>query len=188
MMAGLAAWTKNEGIPFLVIMILVTGIVFNLRQARAHILSLISGTVFPLFIIFLFKTLISVNNDLFTNNGLSEIIGKVLDPTRYLQIITHLTTELIHLGNWPISILVILLIYGSIAGIRKPVNRAEKASWLVPASQFIIYMLVYVVTPHDLQWHMNYSMSRLLIHLFPLALLSLFLFVKTPEMIINKVK
>ena len=186
MMAGLAAWTKNEGVPFVVLMMLFTGVVFKLRQSRSHILSLLAGTAFPLFIVFLFKTRISVNNDLFTNNGLAEMIGKVLDPTRYLQIITHLTTELIHLGNWPISILVILLIYGWIVGIRKPDNLAERALWIVPVSQFVIYMLVYVVTPHDLQWHMNYSMSRLLIHLFPLALLSFFMFVKTPEMILNK--
>ena len=188
MMAGLAAWTKNEGVPFIVLMMLFTGFVFGLRRARILTLSLLAGTAFPLLILFLFKTLISVNNDLFTNNGLSEMIGKLLDPTRYLQILTHLTTELAHLGNWPISIITILLVYGWIVGLRKPDHFAEKALWIVPASQLVVYLLVYVVTPHDLQWHMNYSMSRLLIHLFPLALFSFFLFVNTPEMVINKVK
>jgi hypothetical protein len=111
-----------------------------------------------------------------------------LDPTRYLQIATHLATELIHLGNWPISILAILLIYGWIVGRQKSDHRAEKALWIVPAAQLLVYLLVYVVTPHDLQWHMNYSMSRLLIHIFPLVLLCFFLLVKTPESIRMKVK
>lgn len=116
------------------------------------------------------------------------MIGKVLEPTRYLQILTHLATEFLHLGNWPISIIAILLLYGWIIGIRQPDNWAEKAAWIVPAAQLTMYMFVYVVTPHDLQWHMNYSMSRLLIHLFPLALFSYFLFVNTPEAALNKAK
>jgi hypothetical protein len=142
----------------------------------------------PLFTIVLFKTVISVNNDLFSNNGLSEIISKLLSPTRYIQISTHLISELIHLGNWPISIIAVLLVYGWIMGIRNPGNLTEKVLWVIPLSQFAIYMLIYVITPHDLEWHLNYSMSRLLIHLFPLALFCFFLFVNTPETVLNKVK
>ena len=187
-MAGFAGWTKNEGIPFLLLMVLFTAIAFGLRQFRVYIFSLLSGMAFPLLIIFLFKTLISIDNDLFTNNALAEMIGKILDPTRYLQILTHLTRELFHLGNWPISILATLIVYGWIVGLRKPNDLTEKTLWFVPLSQLLVYLFIYVVTPHDLQWHINYSMSRLLIHLFPLTLLSFFLWVNTPETIFNKVK
>ena len=188
LMAGLSAWTKNEGLPFLVLIVVLAGVVFSLRKVYTHILAFLAGTVFPLLIILLFKILISVNNDLFTNNGLPEMIGKTLDPVRYLQIVSHLASELLHLGNWPFSIITLLIIYGWILGIRKPDNISEKASWTLPASQLVTYLLVYVVTPHDLQWHMNYSMSRLIMHLFPLALLSFFLFVNTPEIVLNKGK
>lgn len=188
MMAGLSAWTKNEGIPFVLLLFVFTGLVFGLRQARVQFLALLAGCALPLLTIFLFKTLIAVNNDLFTNNGLSEILGKLLDPARYLQIITHLAGELLQLGNWPISILVLLLVYGWIIGVRTPAHFAEKAAWTVPAAQLLLYLFVYVVTPHELQWHMNYSMSRLLIHVFPAALFAYFLFVNTPEAVLNKVK
>jgi hypothetical protein len=188
MMAGLSAWTKNEGIPFIALLLVFAVFVFGLRQARLHILSLLAGMAFPVLTIFVFKSLISVHNDLFTNNGLPEIIGKILDPTRYLQILTHLTGELVHLGNWPISILAILIAYGWIVGLRTPKHFVEKALWIVPASQLLIYLFVYVVTPHDLRWHMNYSMSRLLIHLFPLSLFAYFLVANTPENVLNKVK
>ena len=187
-MAGFAGWTKNEGIPFLLLMVLFTAIAFGLRQFRVYIFSLLSGMAFPLLIIFLFKTLISIDNDLFTNNALAEMIGKILDPTRYLQILTHLTRELFHVGNWPISILATLMVYGWIVGLRKPNNLTEKTLWFVPLSQLVVYLFIYVVTPHDLQWHLNYSISRLLIHLFPLTLLSFFLSVNIPETILNKVK
>jgi 4-amino-4-deoxy-L-arabinose transferase-like glycosyltransferase len=187
-MAGLSAWTKNEGIPFIVLMILCTIFISGIRQIRTNLFSILMGVALPLLTIVLFKTVVSVNNDLFTNNGLSEIISKLLTPARYIQISTHLISELIHLGNWPISILAVLLIYGWIMGIRNPGSLTEKVLWVIPLSQFAVYMLIYVITPHELEWHLNYSMSRLLIHLFPLALLSFFLFVNTPETTLNTVK
>ena len=82
----------------------------------------------------------------------------------------------------------VLLVYGWIMGTRKPDKLTEKTIWIIPLAQFIIYMLIYVITPHDLEWHLNYSMSRLLIHIFPVALMSFFLFVNTPEAALNKVK
>jgi dolichyl-phosphate-mannose-protein mannosyltransferase len=184
-MAGLAAWTKNEGIPFVVLMIICTILVFDIRQTRASLVSLLTGLTLPLLIIILFKADISVNNDLFSNNGFFEIISKLVTPSRYIQILTYLISELIHLGNWPISIIAVLLVYGRIMGVRAPRSLTEGVLWFIPLSQFVIYMLIYVITPHDLEWHLNYSMSRLLIHLFPLALLSFFLFVNTPETVLR---
>lgn len=180
-MAGLSAWTKNEGIPFVVLMVICTILISGMRQGRVHLFSLLAGMALPLLTLVLFKTVVSVNNDLFTNNGLPEIISKLLTPARYIQISTHLISEFIHLGNWPISIMAVLLVYGWIMGIRNPASLTEKVLWIIPLAQFAIYMLIYVITPHELEWHLNYSMSRLLIHLFPLALLSFFLFVNTPE-------
>jgi 4-amino-4-deoxy-L-arabinose transferase-like glycosyltransferase len=186
MMAGLSAWTKNEGIPFVLLLLVFTRLIVGLRRARVVFPAVLAGCALPLLTIFLFKMLISVNNDLFTNNGLPEILGKLLDPARYVQIFTHLAGELIRLGNWPLSILVLLIIYGWIVGFRAPANFVEKAVWMLPVVQLLLYLLVYVVTPHELQWHMNYSMSRLLIHLFPTGLFAYFLFVDTPEAVLSK--
>ena len=188
LMAGLSAWTKNEGIPFVILFVLCTIFISGIRKPWTNLLPLLAGMAFPFVIILLFKIFISVNNDLFADNGLPEMILKFLTPARYLQIFAHLITELIHLGNWPISIIVVLLIYGCIMGMRRLRSPAEKALWMLPLGQFAVYMFIYVITPHDLEWHMNYSMSRLLIHLFPMALCSFFLFVNTPESVLNQVK
>ncbi|RPJ28981.1 MAG: hypothetical protein EHM33_02720 [Chloroflexi bacterium] len=185
-MAGLAAWTKNEGIPFLLVMIVCTLFISGVRQARTHLPFLLAGMALPLFTIVLFKIFVPANNDLFVNNGLSEIISKLLSPERYVQIMTHLLSELLQLGGWPVSIIIILFVYGWIMGIRSSGSPAEKFSGVIPLSQFVIYMLIYIITPYDLEWHINYSMSRLLIHIFPLALFSFFLFVNTPETVLNK--
>lgn len=188
MMAGLAAWTKNEGLPFVLLVLLCTIFVFGMNQARRHILSLIGGMALPLLTIVLFKTLISVNNDLFVDNGIVAIVTKLLSPMRYVQIAGSLLSELGHMGGWSLSILLILLVYGVIMGRTTSHNAAEKAIWILALSQFLVYMLIYLITPHDLQWHIKYSMERLLLHLFPLALSAFFLFVNTPESVLNKVK
>ena len=188
LMAGLSAWTKNEGIPFMILMLLCTMFVFDIRQRWTQLRSLLAGMALPILTIILFKTLISVNNDLFAENNLSQIIIKLLPPSRYIQIFVHLLAELLHLGNWPISIIIVLFVYGAILGFKRLEGSAEKVLWLLPLAQFAVYMLIYVITPHDLEWHLNYSMSRLLIHLFPMALSSFFLFVNTPESVLNKVK
>ncbi|RPI94597.1 MAG: hypothetical protein EHM40_06095 [Chloroflexi bacterium] len=186
LMAGLAAWTKNEGLPFLLIITVGTLLLFGFRRAPAHLPFLLAGTALPLLTIALFKIIVPANNDLFSNNGLSDIISKLIDPARYIPLSTHLLTELIHLGDWPVSIILILFVYGWIMGRRSSASPAERFAWSIPLSQFVIYMLIYMITPYDLEWHMNYSMSRLLIHIFPLALFSFFLFVNTPETVLNK--
>jgi hypothetical protein len=183
-MAGLAAWTKNEGIPFVLIMLFCALLVFGFRNVLAKFL--LAGMAFPLATVILFKIFLSANNDLFTQNPLSEILSKLLDPERYLQILTHLISELIRLGDWPISIVVVLLAYGAIMGVRKSSTLAERISWLIPTLQFLVYLFIYVITPRDLEWHLNYSMSRLLMHIFPLGLLSFFLLVNTPETVLRK--
>ena len=41
--------------------------------------------------------------------------------------------------------------------------------WLFPAAQLLVYMVVFQLTPHPLQWHLETSMPRLLFHIGPLA-------------------
>jgi hypothetical protein len=70
-------------------------------------------------------------------------------------------------------------------GTRSPSRLAERFLWILPLSQFAIYLLIYMITPYDLEWHLSYSMSRLLIHIFPMFLFSFFLFVNTPETVLK---
>lgn len=188
LMAGLAAWTKNEGLTFVLLMTGCTLLLFAKQGAYPALLAFLGGTAFPLLTVFLFKTLLSANNDLFADNSLSQIIPRLLDLGRYTRILTHLLSELGRVGEWPVSILLVLFVYGLIMGPAKALSRVEKAAWLIPLSQLAVYLLIYLITPHDLDWHMNYSMSRLLMHVFPLVLFAFFLFVKTPETVLSQQK
>jgi len=48
-------------------------------------------------------------------------------------------------------------------------------------SMVIGYYLVYIVTPHDLAWHLQYSLDRLLLQLWPSAIFVYFMMVRTIE-------
>jgi hypothetical protein len=52
---------------------------------------------------------------------------------------------------------------------------------LVLALMLAGYVLVYVVTPLDLPWHLQWSLPRLILQLWPLAVFAFFLGTATPE-------
>jgi hypothetical protein len=52
---------------------------------------------------------------------------------------------------------------------------------MLPLWQFVVYIVIYLITPQDLEWQLNYSMERLLLHIFPMALLVFFMLVRAPE-------
>jgi hypothetical protein len=108
------------------------------------------------------------------------VLSKFFEPARYIAIFNRLGSELFQLGGWPFSILVVLTLYGLMMGQVKR-NAIDLRLSLLPLLQLAVYFGVYLITPNDLNWQMNYSMDRLLIHLFPMVLLIFFLLVNTPE-------
>lgn len=182
LMAGLSSWTKNEGLSFTLIVVAVTLAAFFQKQKWRSISSLISGMALPLLTLLLFKILFPARNDLLAENDLLPIIQKLSDPARYGTILTYLKSELGVLGGWPFSILVLLAVYGLVMGAgATPRDRIEPWLVMILVVQSLAYFLVYLITPNELEWQINYSLSRLLIHLFPMGLLWFFMFVRTPE-------
>jgi len=185
MMAALSAWTKNEGIPFLLITIMFTTWMLRKRNKLSQFWNLLAGMILPIATIVLFKIHLPAaqGNDLFVENGLMAMLTRVVDPARYISIGARLISETMHLGDLRLSIVIILVIYGSLMGVKES-DRGRAmypVVFFLPLSQLAVYLGIYLVTPQDLAWHMNYSMSRLLLHLYPMILLLVFLSINTPE-------
>ena len=185
MMASFSAWSKNEGIPFLILTVLFVIWMLKKYGRLIQIRDFLYGSFLPVASILILKIHIPVSqsNDLFAGNGFMAMLSKVSDPSRYVSIITRLASEIYHLGEWQFSIVVILLVYGLLMGVKKnsELHKFERLIILLPLTQLAVYFGIYLVTPYDLAWHMNYSMSRLLLHLFPTALLLYFVFINPPE-------
>ena len=183
--AGLSAWTKNEGLTFVLIISVSMLIALVPGKEWSGISSFLGGLALPLLTILLFKILLPARNDLLADNAVVQILQKIADPVRYGAIFIHLKTETAGLGGWPVNILILLALYGLVMGKNRSF-RYGRPLWLlvfIVAAQFLAYFLIYLITPNDLEWQLNYSMSRLLIHLFPTALLLFFLFIRTPDQI-----
>jgi hypothetical protein len=43
------------------------------------------------------------------------------------------------------------------------------------------YFATYIITPHDLDWHLAFSLDRILLHLYPTLLFVLFSITDDPE-------
>lgn len=187
--SALSAWTKNEGIPFLVLSVLFTLFMLYKRNRVGQIRFFILGTMLPVTTIVIFKLSVpaSLDNDLFVGNYFATILSKISDPLRYVSILTRLMVEIVHVGGWNYSVAIVLFIYGMVMGFGKlsELSRADRSIFLIPILQLAVYFCVYLITPRDLAWHMNFSMSRLLLHIFPMVLLSFFLYVNTPERVLD---
>jgi len=49
--------------------------------------------------------------------------------------------------------------------------------------QLLGYCAIYVITPHDLEWHIGTSLSRLVLQLYPAGIFLLFSSILEPEKI-----
>ena len=75
-------------------------------------------------------------------------------------------------------ILVMLCTFG-----RGAKNAAMRPAVLIIMGMIGGYALVYLITPHDLLWHLSTSIERLFFHLWPSMLLLIFMTLPTPESI-----
>lgn len=176
--AGLVAWTKNEGLPFIFIISLawlVIGMRVEWKSFRNYLLGLLPPTA----IVFLFKLFLAPSNDIVS--GAESVFENLLDFQRYMKIIDWGGSALAKLGGGPISLTAIILVYMLIVGRAK---ERVPGHWIVGGiilAQLLVYMAIYLITPHDLEWHLKTSLSRLFLHVFPLTMLWLFIWLKAPE-------
>lgn len=162
-MSGLAGWTKNEGLLF----ILVSPIGFFLAAQgtlKKSFLYYLAGIATPLILLLYFKTL-TPPNDLMIGIG-STLSEKLLDPSRYEMIIKSFW------GDFTRREAIFLAIYSVILFDRKNINfkNGHLAVLALLLFQLAGYGAIYVITPNDLEWHLRTSQYRLFMQIIPLAI------------------
>ncbi len=187
--AGLAAWTKNEGLLFLVAIFpahfLVTVLRSGWKRYFTDIRYLVIGLLPILLIIGYFKLKFAPTNYLFAGQGLAQTLEKLINPSRYLQVGKDfiLSFLLFKEQKYDIPITIVLIVYPFFLGIDlSPKNRSIITTALLACGLMIAgYFFVYILTPADLSWQLLTSLSRLFLHLWPLAIFVYFLTVRSPE-------
>ena len=197
--AGLCAWTKNEGLLFLLI---VTGALFGTAlhaagwgSARRQTVRFLAGALPILLIVLYFKTQIAPASDLMEGFGLAAAAAKLTDFSRYAEIakaffisgigFTQGLTDIrvgtrLHPGAVSILLMILYLLLSGARiddGDRTGLVRTAAVLLLMPAG----YFFVYVLTPLDLGYHLATSLNRLFLQLWPSAIFLFFMIADAPE-------
>ncbi len=187
LIAGLATWTKNEGWLFLLsiiaarfaVIILSKGLKLYLRE----MLFFSAGLIPILLIVVYFKMRLAPPNDLMAAQELGSAANKLFDFHRYALILKACITQFTGFHKWYLHPAYLLFIYPWFLGMSVGKEKAGLATSAVALGLILTgYFFIYVTSPHaDLNWHLNSSLDRLLIQLWPSFVLIYFLTVRTPE-------
>ena len=175
--AGCAGWTKNEGLLFVAALsvAMLTPVVFRRAKVSERFAPFLAGLMAPLAVIIAFKLTVPAYNDLVANQGYDVTFQRITDPSRYVLILTHFFTKFRTLGAWPITPIIPILLLVAIRGLDRKIlkNPGCRVAFLTLALVLAGYFVVYVNTPIDLQVHLDSSLDRLAMHLWPAFLLLL---------------
>lgn len=164
--AALGATIKNEGQTFLVLFVLYMG--WQLfPQFKTMLKQKMTSTLLPLVIVSFFALLpialwklqlwkLQISNDVASALNFSDIFTRI--PTLFNEILPRL------FDGYRFGILFIPAIFL----LALPVSsKIRHPAVFILVGQALVYIVIYLTTPHDIVWHISTSFSRLLLHLLP---------------------
>lgn len=194
--AGLAAWTKNEGAlfvgAFFLSFCLATAVKQGMRKARGQILLWLAGAAPILLIIAIYKLWLGGSNDVVSAQGLASNAHNFLDLGGYRLLITRFATGIFTFGQWsrvlsmPILLVLYFLALGTNRQKDRKYDRGQVVSCVLPILMLMGYFFVYMISPYDVRWHLETSLNRLYLQLWPLMIIAYFMIVRTPEEALTK--
>jgi hypothetical protein len=173
--AGFAAWTKDEGLLFLVIFLLALAL-----WKRAAIRTAFIGASPAILTIALFKGWLARDASGLLSSSLPRAGDFVTDAGRYGTIVSAFAREFIGMSSgWyhpvlPIAVLAVAL--------RFDCDRRGDALFTgtIAAILLLGYFGIHLITANDLAFQLQ-SASRLLVQLWPLLVLTAFAALRVPE-------
>lgn len=166
--ASLPAWVKNEGLYWFAIVFLL--FIIKSKNIRPIILFLM-GALPVLITIFILRLQINYQNDLIGTN-LREQISQIFNFSRHQTIIRAFLKSLAGFGEWKISLWPAWLLYLYLI-FKKIGNRV--IFMLLPLLMLGAYYFTYLITPRDLVWHLDTSLNRLILQLWPPTIFIIFI-------------
>ena len=188
---ALAAWTKNEGWVFLAGSLAGLFIISYKNESAWRLAGwYAAGIALPIAIVLFHKLVLAPINDIYDQSSV-EILTKLFDFARYGMIAREFGVALFTFGGWGFNAPALLSYYLIMKSKRSdstPLSRGVLTVAIILFVQLLGYFATYLVTPRDLEWHLTFSLTRIIYHVFPTALFLLFLVTDTPESIFSQLK
>jgi hypothetical protein len=187
LIGGLTAWTKNEGLLFITLVIASRFVVtFHKQAVKARIKQIVPfaiGLLPILFVVFYFKYTIVARNGYLSPLEESSIFSKLTDFSRYRVIADYLIKTGLDYGSWTVSIIPLLAFYLLLLGLKVGAKQIKNviASLVILSLMMAGFLLMYLITSRDLDWLVVTSLERLISQLWPGLIFIFFMTVKTPE-------
>jgi len=174
--AGLACWTKNEGVILfgaLAAVWFAFALASSVRELEIRRAGwFVLGALPPLLALAYLKFDLAPPGDMTTEFELAAVLKRIVEPARYLEVGAAVAREAIFQLHLPL--LAGYLLFSGVS-IRKGERGAVLRLWASLSLIFAAYLFVYVITSKPLAWHLGTSLSRLMTQLFPSLLFSFFL-------------
>jgi hypothetical protein len=176
MAAGLCAWTKNEGLIFVLAIIgarVATGLWQRQplwRECRAFFAGLLPIAV----VVAAFKLHYAPSSLLLTSIEPGTISERLLDPEHWLRVAGLFVRVLTAFeGGWPFVLLAVLVVSGFAieVGMKRSVVAGVLALLVLCSSYFAIFL----ITPYEVDWHIDVALERLLTQVWPAGVLIYFM-------------
>jgi len=180
---GMGAWTKNEGLLLVSVVIPIRAIAVWRGSGGRAVLSqgkwFAAGLAPLLAIVFYFRATLATPNDHLREGG--TLMTRLTDPYRWDVLGHYLFDSISAFGGLSVSIVLVLALYLVFMGLDW---RAHSAAILTASGTLLMllmgYCLVCVITPADIVWQLSTSLNRLLLQLWPGVLFLVFLAARAP--------
>lgn len=174
LVTGLSAWVKNEGLLFFCVVTAILASESFLRQRRLQdvkefLRDYVVGALPALIVLLVFKLGYAPANDLF-EKGLN--LAEKLTFSRIKFIFIVMWIKLFLFGEWDQMVFslfnppVLMIAYFLFNGVCNK-NRAGTVCLLILLLMLVGYFAVFVISPHDIQWHLKTACNRLYLQLWP---------------------
>jgi hypothetical protein len=178
MFAGLAAWTKNEGLPFAIIACLVA-LWRGGRRAGAWVtVAAAPGILLATAL----KLWLATGGEKMFPATAAEAAKMLVDPSRWVQIATAFARNVWDLGvPWAHPILLLAILAFALGF--GPKDQTRSRWWLLlPAAGLLAADFgIYLISTTGLGWHLSTSSNRLIVQIWPGVLFVFFLMVRPPQ-------
>ncbi len=178
---GMALFTKNESILFFLLVTLIY-FLFSVRMRdKLYSLSNYRYFLFPvvpiLSVLLYTKFHYGLTNDLFNENSNQLLFSRLLDFDRYSLVAEAFLLRFLHFGGFQTDIPLAFFMYILVVGFAWEKKNISGIIFIFTLliCMLVGYFMIYIATPHDLNWHLQSSLERLFMQLWPSLIFLIFL-------------
>jgi hypothetical protein len=176
---GLAAWTKNEGLPFAILA--VAAVAWNGGRKAAVWMAL--GAVPAVALLAAFKILLVHDTEGLFPKTLGQALADAANVSRWMKIAGSFMQSIWRMGTpWAHPVLLVAILAAALG--LAPRTRVRQQMWLaIPVVGLLAAdFLIYLITAADLTWQLSTSNLRLIVQVWPALLLLAFLVIAPPAL------